>query len=63
MRLCELSASVGAPEPHDFSVRATLAFVLRNSRVHRIPLPTSVTTAKRPSSRVRDARMIVLIWG
>jgi hypothetical protein len=54
MRLCELSASVGAPEPHDFSVRVTLAFVLRNSRVHRIPLPTSVTTAKRPSFRVRD---------
>src|SRR5258708_13433212 len=44
-----LSASVGAPEPHDFSVRVTLAFVLRNSRVHRIPLPTSVTIAKRPS--------------
>jgi hypothetical protein len=32
-------------------------------RVHRIPLPTFVTIAKRPSYRVRDVRMIVLIWG
>jgi hypothetical protein len=44
----ELGASVGAPGPHDFSVRVTLAFVLRNSRVHRIPRSTFVTIAKRP---------------
>src|SRR5450432_3405223 len=31
--------------------------------VHRIPLPTSVTIASRPSLWVRDTRMIVLIWG
>jgi hypothetical protein len=34
--------------PHDFSVRAS-APVLRTARVHRIPLATSVTIAKRPS--------------
>jgi hypothetical protein len=32
-------------------------------RVHRVPRPTFVTIAKRPSYRVRDAWMIVLIWG
>ena len=61
-RLCGLSASVGAPGPHDFAVRDIVIRPLRY-RVHRIPLPTSVTIAKRPSYRVRDARMIALIWG
>jgi len=60
-RLCGLSASVGAPGPHDFAVRDIVIRPLRY-RVHRIPLPTSVTIAKRPSYRVRDARMIALIW-
>jgi hypothetical protein len=60
--LCGLSASVGAPGPHDFAVRDTNIRLLRY-RVHRIPLPTFVTIAKRPSYRVRDALMIVLIWG
>jgi hypothetical protein len=38
-------------------------FVVRltTRRVHRIPLPTFVTIAKRPSYRVRDARSIVVI--
>ena len=31
-------------------------------RVHRIPHPTSVTIAKRPSSGERDARDIDVIW-
>src|SRR5712675_281068 len=52
-RTHELSASVGAPEPHDFAVRDSLIRRAKNCacgyRVHRIPLPTSVTTAKRPS--------------
>jgi hypothetical protein len=63
-RVCalrEFSASVGAPGPHDFAVRDIVIRQLRY-RVHRIPLPTSVTIAKRPSYRVRDARMIALIW-
>jgi len=30
--------------------------------VHRIPLPTSVTIASRPSSRVRDSEVVNLIW-
>jgi hypothetical protein len=50
---CDFSACFGAPEPHDFSVRVTLAFVLRNLRVHRIPRPTFVTIAKRPSCERR----------
>jgi hypothetical protein len=53
-RLCdakhhhELDASVAAPGPHDFAVRSVL-LVAQHRRVHRIPPPTSVTTAKRPS--------------
>jgi hypothetical protein len=31
-----------------------MRLVQRTSRVHRIPLPTSVTIASRPSSRERD---------
>ena len=45
---CERSASVGAPGPHDFVVR------IRAVRLDALPrpphpVPTSVTTAKRPS--------------
>jgi hypothetical protein len=43
-----LSASVGAPGPHDFAVRCNINRPSMR-RVHRIPLPTFVTTAKRPS--------------
>jgi hypothetical protein len=53
--LQELSASVGAPGPHDFSVR-DLDDRLTRGRVHRIPQPTFVTIAKRPSARPRDGR-------
>ena len=35
----------------------------RRCRVHRIPHPTSVTLAKRPSHRRRDGVFIILIWG
>jgi hypothetical protein len=59
-RFHQLSACIGAPGPHDFAVR-TNAVRPRNHCgsamcVHRIPLPTFVTIAKRPSSRPRDAR-------
>ena len=46
----ELGASVGASGPHDFTV-SDLGVRLTQGRVHRIPLPTFVTIAKRPSSR------------
>jgi hypothetical protein len=49
----KLDASVGASGPHDFAVRFSIVrphtFMYRHRRVHRIPHPTSVTTAKRPS--------------
>ncbi len=51
----QLSASLGAPEPHDFAVRDIVTRLVRY-RVHRIPHPTFVTIAKRPSYRRRDAR-------
>ena len=44
----ELDASVEASGPHDFAVRFQRARLARQS-VHRIPPPTSVTIAKRPS--------------
>jgi hypothetical protein len=39
-----------------FSEGGSASFVLRHCRVHRIPHPTFVTIAKRPSWWVRDAR-------
>src|SRR5215471_14826982 len=60
--VAKLSASVGAPEPHDFAVR-DIVIRLMTRRVHRIPLPTFVTIAKRPSGECGMAWMIVLIWG
>jgi hypothetical protein len=35
---------------------------MRANRVHRIPHPTFVTIAKRPSSRARDGAMVDVIW-
>src|ERR1700730_8086508 len=58
----QLDASVGASGPHDFSVRINAAR-LRRYRVHRIPRPTSVTIAIRPSYRGGMARNLPLIWG
>jgi len=46
--LRQLDASVEASEPHDFAVRLR-AVRPQHIRVHRIPSPTSVTIAKRPS--------------
>jgi hypothetical protein len=49
----KLDASVGASGPHDFAVRTSAVRpckdCTRRCHVHRIPHPTSVTTAKRPS--------------
>jgi hypothetical protein len=54
------NASVEASEPHDFAVRSgTLR--LAHLRVHRIPRPTSVTIAIRPSSGCGMARQMPLI--
>jgi hypothetical protein len=52
--------SVGVSGPHDFAVRIGM-FVGANDHAafrhaHRIPLPTSVTFAKRPSQWRRDRR-------
>ena len=44
-----LDTSVGASEPHDFSVRFAARPSCAPKSVHRIPHPTFVTTAKRPS--------------
>jgi hypothetical protein len=49
----QLDISVGISGPHDFAVRAA-PFVFRRGRVHRIPRPTFVTIAKRPSFGARD---------
>src|SRR5262249_51963380 len=51
----KLDPSVGRSGPHDFAVRAGTAR-LAGLRVHRIPRPTSVTIANRPSWWARDAR-------
>jgi hypothetical protein len=45
----QLDISVGMSGPHDFAVRFENAFVCRTESVHRIPRPTFVTIAKRPS--------------
>jgi hypothetical protein len=52
----ELDASVGAPGPHGFAVRAACA---RRLRAARPPHPTArfVTIASRPSHRVRHATL------
>jgi hypothetical protein len=44
----QLDASVEVSGPHDFAVRHG-AFRLARHNVHRIPYPTFVTIAKRPS--------------
>src|SRR5437868_12851535 len=49
----QLDASVEVSGPHDFAVRIS-TFRQACYRVHRIPCPTSVTIAKRPSRVGRD---------
>ena len=55
--LRQLDTSVGASGPHDFAVRES-AVRLRHCHVHRIPPPTSVTIAKRPSEEAGPNRNI-----
>jgi hypothetical protein len=58
-----VDASIGASGPHDFAVRALRCSSYQLNRVHRIPRPTSVTIAKRPSVQERGtARLMDLIW-
>src|SRR3954468_4743181 len=45
----QLDASIETSEPHDFAVRFR-AVRPQHVNVHRIPSPTFVTIAKRPSS-------------
>jgi hypothetical protein len=48
--------------PHDFAVRLGVTRQ-RHRRVHRIPLSTFVTIAKRPSYRGGTLGRKSLIWG
>jgi hypothetical protein len=50
-------------QDHTTSPSATSAFVSCARRVHRIPRPTLVTIAKRPSFGRGMARMMLVIWG
>jgi hypothetical protein len=59
----QLDTSVGASGPHDFAVRITRRSSARRQSVHRIPRPTSVTIAIRPSCRDGMRGMLLLIWG
>jgi hypothetical protein len=51
----QLDVSVETSEPRGFVVRIGCTRLLHPG-VHRIPHPTSVTIAKRPSQRVRNAQ-------
>ena len=61
----QLDTSVGVSGPHDFAVRSGIVrpctCVHRHRRVHRIPHPTSVTTAKRPSCERGMARVLLML--
>jgi hypothetical protein len=55
--------SIGVSGRHDFAVRFLHAFVFRIESVHRIPHPTFVTIAKRPSVQEHGtAQLMDLIW-
>jgi hypothetical protein len=57
----KLDASVGASGPHDFAVRFKLRSSTRRQSVHRIPHPTFVTIAKRPSCEGRTRELVEVI--
>jgi hypothetical protein len=59
LRKCirKLDAGVEASGPHDFTVRVS-TFRQARCRVHRIPFPTSVTIAIRPSSGNETAGVV-----
>jgi hypothetical protein len=58
---CRLDAGVEASGPHDFAVRFARVRLHRQS-VHRIPRPTPVTIAKRPSCGRGTLRILPVIW-
>jgi hypothetical protein len=58
----KLDASVGTSGPHDFAVRDQHRSSSRYCRVHRIPRPTSVTIAIRPSCGPGWLRVVSVIW-
>jgi hypothetical protein len=53
--------SASGDQDHTALPSALVLLVLRNQRVHRIPHPTSVTIAIRPSLRKRDGDTISMI--
>src|SRR6266478_3934628 len=61
-RTTDLAPASGR-QNHTTSPSACAVIRLMTCRVHRIPHPTSVTIASRPSSRERDERRKPLIWG
>jgi hypothetical protein len=61
--LCLASlASASGCRDHTTSPSAAAPFVLGRNHVHRIPLPTSVTIAKRPSCGSGTAGDMDVIW-
>jgi hypothetical protein len=61
-KLYRLDADLEASGPHDFAVREKQRLVSAPPRVHRIPPPTSVTIAKRPSVWDGTSTDMRLIW-
>ena len=61
----KLDTSVGVSGPHDFAVRFSVVrphtCMCRHISVHRIPHPTFVTTAKRPSYERGMARVLMML--
>src|ERR1700731_488055 len=57
----DLAPTIEASGPHDFAVRVR-TFRHARVRVHRIPLPTSVTIASAPLWRERDGDWYEMIW-
>jgi hypothetical protein len=55
-------APASGRQDHTISPSAPAPLVLRRQNVHRIPLPTSVTIAIRPSCGGGTARTLRLIW-
>src|ERR1700733_751457 len=58
----QLDASVGASGPHGFAVRAQRHSSFDVACVHRIPHPTFVTIAKRPSCEGGTGKDVEVIW-
>jgi hypothetical protein len=56
----QVDISVEMSGPHDFAVRGSMPFVAWRDRVHRVPHPTFVTIAKRPSDEAGTAIALLL---